>query len=941
VDQLHWNRVGELFAQARLLDGERQNSFLKLHCCDDQDLFEQVHSLLRIDAQPGLLDSPPTDSTFPIQQVIAGRFRIIRHIAVGGMGSVYEAEDLRLNDRVALKMIRSDVASDPRALERFRREILLGKRVTHPNVCRIHDLGVDHLDTGTEILFLTMQFLPGETLAERIKRGPMPEAEALPLIEDMVDALCAAHEAKVIHRDFKSSNVILVTSAKRICAVVTDFGLARGLHDDRSLTSTSIVGTVDYMAPEQIRGGEVSPATDIYALGIVMYEMITGQRPFIGDSKVTVALKHLNDEPKPARDLIPGLHPNWDATILACLRKVPSERFHSAADVKSSLVQNDARTRSRLRKRLRDNPLVPRLIVIVIIVLVLPITLSFLFFKHQQVPSAQDDRSIVVLPFQESGDTPESFSFGFTEEVMNALGQVPDLRVIGPETSFRFKASKLSAIEIGNKLKAHYLLIGSVHRANHQVQVIVRIVDTKDGSQVWSRDMSREERDVLLLPDDIARTLSRKMNISLTGTKLSGQPIDAGGLTARDLYWTGRFLFHQRSDQSVQKSLEYFRQAVKHDPNFAEAYSGIADALIVLAERNLVSTEDGLAEARQAAKRAVELNNRLPAAYVSLAQITSVYDRDLESADQLFRHALALDPRLASGWQWLSYQLAKQRRFHEAVQAAETAVFDDPLSNAANINLAVVYYYAGLDDRAIQQSRKQRQMDPESPLSNLIIAEIFARKGLSSEAVHELESVPEDRQDHPMVLRVAVEIYAQAGMKKQAEQALGRLLAHSRSGGVPPSYVAAAYAALGDKENAFLWLKRACDERDPFASVANAYPAFDVLRSDPRWAPLMGRLGIKAKTVSDSSAPASSGGITSQASPGHRIVGPGIEFASGAASRESEFLLPAHEAPGASDQPVERPALIDVLGPKLLRGELGYVVQVLPSSRYAHLALSA
>src|ERR1017187_10102792 len=312
--------------------------------------------LLDVDSKPGFLDSAPTVSALCIPQVIAGRFRIIRYIAEGGMGTVYEAEDLTLHDRVALKTIRPDVASHPRAVERFKREILLGKKVTHPNVCRIHDLGVDRSENGTEFLFLTMQFLSGETLASRIKRGPLPKTEALPLIEDMADALSAAHQAEVIHRDFKSGNVMLVSGANRTCAVVTDFGLARGIHDDSSRTHAGMIGTVEYLAPEQIRGEELTPAADIYALGVVMYEMVTGQLPFTGDSRVTVALKHLNDEPHPPRDLAPHLDPNWDETILGCLRKPPLERFQSAAEVKAALVEDGLKPRRLVSRRRRVKP---------------------------------------------------------------------------------------------------------------------------------------------------------------------------------------------------------------------------------------------------------------------------------------------------------------------------------------------------------------------------------------------------------------------------------------------------------------------------------------------------------------------------------------------------------------------------------------------------------
>jgi eukaryotic-like serine/threonine-protein kinase len=908
VQSQRWKRIGELFAAARVLDNEQRIEFLKQNCTDDPGLVQEVATLLKVDDTSGLLDYPILSSTFPVPPVIAGRFKIIRPLGEGGMGIVYEAEDLRLEERVALKTIRAEIATNSNALERFKREVLLGKRVTHPNVCRIHDLGLHRLENGRDLLFLTMQFLRGETLASLIKRGPMLETEASPFVQDMLAALSAAHEVGVIHRDFKSGNVMLVGSANRVCAVVTDFGLARCIHDDGTLTNGSFVGTVDYMAPEQIRGAEISPATDIYSLGIVMYEMVTGTRPFKGDSQISIAMQHLKEEPIPPQNLAPQLQDNWNETILVCLRKDPAERFQSAQEVKTALIPDiTASKKMRLTGLIGRRTLVS-LISVLIFALVLGV-LSVTAFRHTLTPSTQQNHSVAVLPFRESGQTPQYFSFGFTEEVMNALSKVPGLRVIGPESSFRFSTSDLSPMDIGKRLSAHYLLYGSVNHIGGQVHVVIRIVDSIDGSQLWSHEISRSEGDVLLLSDDIARSVSSELGIGLGGTELSGKSIDANGLTARDLYWTGRFLFHQRSDGAVQTSLQYFRQSVKNDPNFAEGYCGIADTLFVLAERGLLSPKVALLEARQAARRAVELNKRLPAAYVSLAQITSVYDRDLDEAERLFRFALRLDSRLAPAWQWLAYQMVKERRFPEAVRAAQEAVASDPLSTAANINLLVIFYYAGLDDMAMRQSRKLAQIDPKSPLPSFITAEVFARRGLTSEAIHELESISEEQQQNPVALRVAVEIYAKAGKQQLAQQALDRLLNHAGQGGVPPSYLAIAYAAMGNNDEAFTWLKRACDDLDPFASIADAYPAFEEMRSDARWAPLMTQLGIKEKTPLNSSALMSRGVPTIRALLGPHTDDQGLGDAEETVGPAQTFGQPEYAVRVESNRPVMHQAL--------------------------------
>lgn len=340
MDPLLWKRIEELFAAARPLTGEKRLAFLKEHCEQDEDLFNQVLSLLDIDTKPGLLDSKITLTAVRISQVIADRFRIVRLLGAGGMGDVYEAEDLRLHDRVALKITHPEIASDTGIVERFKREILLAKRVTHANVCRIHDLGFDRSENGTEMLFLTMQFLDGETLASRIARGPLSEVEASPLIHDMADGLSAAHQAEVIHRDFKSGNVMLVPAGDRTRAVITDFGLALAVQgvECMSLTRADPVGTVGYMAPEQIKGEKLAPTADIYAFGVVIYEMVTGRRPFTGDSNLAIALKHVNEEPLPPRALAPHLSSHWEKSILHCLRKLPEERFRSVADVKASFA---------------------------------------------------------------------------------------------------------------------------------------------------------------------------------------------------------------------------------------------------------------------------------------------------------------------------------------------------------------------------------------------------------------------------------------------------------------------------------------------------------------------------------------------------------------------------------------------------------------------------
>jgi serine/threonine protein kinase/tetratricopeptide (TPR) repeat protein len=618
VDPLRWKRIGELLAATRLLSSEGRIAFLKENCGQEQDLFDQVTSLLNVDSKPGLLDSASTASTLPVPQVIAGRFRIIRYIAEGGMGTVYEAEDLTLHNRVALKTIRPDIAAQPRAVERFKREISLGKKVTHPNVCRIHDLGVHRSENGTEFVFLTMQFLSGETLASRIRGGPIPKTEALPLIEDMADALSAAHQAEVIHRDFKSGNVMLVSGAKRTCAVVTDFGLALDLHDDSSRTQA---GTVDYMAPEQILGERLTPAADIYALGIVMYEMVTGQLPFAGDSKVTVALKHLNDEPQSPRELAPHLDPNWDETILGCLRKRPLERFQSAEEVREALVKDSGvlRKRRSLTIATRYWPAAqperrvavtssamkkwPKAwlaqkrrywtIPVFAVILLAGFTAGRSCYDRHQARRLSDRDTVVLADFANStGEV--VFDDALKTALLVSLNQSPFLNVLSEsrvsetiESMDRPPNTQITselAREVCQRAGSKAYIAGSIAGLGSQYILGLKAVNCQSGELLAQEQVTANGKERVL--DALGRAVSTmrgELGESLRSVQEYDVPLaDAttSSLQALKALSLGRKAYRQ--DTGV--ALRYFQEASELDPNFAMAYHDLGRFYFTLDE---------------------------------------------------------------------------------------------------------------------------------------------------------------------------------------------------------------------------------------------------------------------------------------------------------------------------------------------------------------------
>ena len=728
MDPLRWQRIGELFAAASLLDSERRIAFLKDNCGEDQDLFEQLKSLLDIDDRHGVLDCKPTVSTLGIPKIIAGRFRIVRCIAEGGMGTVYEAEDLQLRDHVALKTIRSDIASNPRAVERFRQEIRLGKRVTHPNVCRIYDLVTDRSENDSELLFLTMQFLNGETLSSRVRRGPVPQGEALPLIEDMADALAAAHQAEVIHRDFKSGNVILVPGARRTSAVVTDFGLARSINDSASLTRSGLVGTVDYMAPEQIIGGEITPATDIYALGVVMYEMVTGQLPFTGDSSGIVLRKHLNDKPRPPRDLVPQLDANWNEAILGCLKKLPDERFQSGMELKAAFVQVAVKPTVRTTSQRRVWP--P--LWVTIAVFVLAIASSFWFYRWRfALPS---EKRVAVLRFENIGADPqnEAFCEGFMDALSSKLTQLEQfhgsLSVI-PASDVRRDKVK-SARDAHRAFDANLVITGSIERSPRGVHLIVNVVEAQKLRQLRSREMTIPLSDPEAMQQGVVGKVADLIDVTIHPE--AQQLLDASNTKvpgAYDFYLQGLgYLFMgRRTDEAIQE----FRHALDLDPNFAMAYARLGEAYW----RKYQATKERqwIDQAWQVSQHALDLSSQLAAVHITLAVLNSGsgrYDEAIRQAQQ----AISLDPDNFQAYSELASALDASSQTEKAEATLKRAIDLRPGYWNNHMKLGTFYFRHGRYKEAESSYRRVIELVPDNPAGYTNLGVMYHMEGRESDA---------------------------------------------------------------------------------------------------------------------------------------------------------------------------------------------------------------
>jgi serine/threonine-protein kinase len=832
--------------------GER-DAYIESACAGDTELAEEVRKLIAALERPsGLLASSgpggalagiaaqASESVLREGDVLAERFQIVRFLDRGGMGEVYEAFDTTLNETVAVKTIRSALALNEAAIEQFKREVRRSRRIASPHVCRVYDLFTDNRAVGT-LSFLTMELLRGETLARRLQReGRIAPAEALPLIEQMADAMDVAHRAGVIHRDFKPGNVMLVSAeGVPVRVVITDFGLAyrpQGAGIETSAFEPTTGGTPAYMAPEQVEGRPLTFAADVYAIGIVVYEMVTGRLPFQGETAEETALMRLKTAPPSPRSLAPDLNPWWEEGLLRCLRVDASARPQSPREFVESLRGPRPIVPVRSRRTLLATATTAALG-----------AAALAWWRLRWFPPGPDaaTQSIAVLPFENLGGPQDYFTDGLTEDLINSLTQYPQLKVIARESSLRLKGMGLSLVQVGERLGVNVLAMGTLRRSPGHVHVVLRLVNPRNSVQLWSSSYDLAESEVPAAQEQFAAAIATALDVHSPGMTKPVNRVPLPNLDAQELYWMGRYQFRSRTEEGIQRATEYFERAIAKEPNYAAAYSGLADVYSVMAEWNTIPPAEALQRARQAAGKALALNNKLADAWVSLAQVTSIHDRDFAAAEECFMHALRLSPNLVTAHQWLSYMLLKLGRFDQSMWHARRALELDPVSLPANQNLGALLEYTGRDDEAIRQWRKVLDLEPRHTFAHFMIAEVLARRGLESEALREMEANANGVMNDPLGLRTVGIVNAILHHSEPAEDAARRLIAMRARRGVSPCYIAAIYAVLGRNDGAFEWLERAYQEMDAFLTLLQVYPSFQPLRPDPRYGSLLERLGLR------------------------------------------------------------------------------------------------
>jgi serine/threonine-protein kinase len=774
-------------------------------------------------------------------------YRIQAQLGAGGMGVVFRARDEKLNRDVAIKVLPAGLLNDDHARRRFRKEAETLSQLNHPNIAVIHDF-----DSHEGADYLVMEFIPGASLDQRLAGGPMAEKDILAVVAQVAAALEEAHEHGIIHRDLKPGNVMLTPKGY---VKVLDFGLAQlnkpvELPDKTaSITALNAVsGTVPYMSPEQLLAKEVDARTDVYGLGVLLFEMATGQKPFRDDIPTRLLDKIIHQEPASPRSLNPQISAELEGIILKCLEKEPGQRYASAREVEEELRrQGLLSSASGLRaivdasQRKARRWLAPGIVAVLVVALFLLIAV-----KNLRTPVSTPGgaiRSLAVLPLANlSGDPQqEFFADGMTDAIVAELAQIQALKVISRTSVMQYKGTTKKLPQVARELGVDAIVEGSVVRAGDRVRITAQLIDGRTDTHIWARDYERDLRDVLTLQREVAEAIAGEIRITLTpaerarfGTRAAVNP------EVYQLYLRGRFHWNQRTEEGFQKALEHFRQAIELDPQYAPAYAGIADCHSLMVNYFLATPQEAFPKAKLAARKAIELDESLAEAHASLAFALHHFDWDWAGAEREYLRAVALNPGQPTAHQWYAELLVTTRRFDQAIVEMKRARELDPLSLVMNSNTGRIYYWAGRFDDAVRELRSTLELDPNYVWAHVYLGLALTEKGEQAEALRHLETSSKLFGGGPAVGHGY--LYARMGRRADAEKVLAALRGNPAGETQNLFFIAGIHAALGNRDKAFAALDRAFQQHSFFLVFLDVNPAFQPLRGDPRFAALLKRM---------------------------------------------------------------------------------------------------
>ncbi len=736
---------------------------------------------------------------------IADRYAVQRELGAGGAATVYLARDLKHDRDVALKVLRPDLSV---IRDRFTREITLVANLRHPHILPLHDSG-----EAAGLLFYVMPYVKGETIGDRLERdGRMAPTDAIRIAREVAGALDYAHRRGVIHRDIKPANILIEEGH----AIVADFGVALTVEHrehDKITQPGLAVGTPAYMSPEQVSAdSDLDARSDIYSLGCVLHEMLTGQPPFDGRSLRAIMAKRLTTTPPAVSSIRNDIPSGLDAVIQTSLAIKPEDRFATAAALEDALAAVEA-----------GEPTVGT--------------------DH----SAGRPRSIAVLPFVNMSTDSENefFSDGVTEDIINALTKIPGLRVAARTSAFAFKGKGEDVRTIGRQLNVATVLEGSVRRAANRIRITAQLISVDDGYHIWSDQYDRELDDVFAVQDELSCSIVEmlKGELGVTGETRTLVKPPTKNMVAYDLYLKGRFFWNRRG-KGLLRAREFFEQAIAEDSGYAQAYAGLGDTYSLLGWYRALPPDEAFPKAKEAAQRAIALDESLAEAHTSLAFALMCYDRDWHEVETQFVRALQLNPGYATTHHWYAEFLMTRGRLEEAIDAAEHAQQLDPLGLIIKTVVAMAYYFARQYDRSAEIGREILDMEPRFTPAYIWLGLAYLQLGLEREAIEVFKTEHDLAPERPTTLAFLGAAYARRGDRADAERILTDLA--SVDDGV---YVAAFDRALielylGRREAALEALEAAEEERAVWLAWAKVDPMLDPLRDEPRFQQVLAKLGL-------------------------------------------------------------------------------------------------
>jgi serine/threonine protein kinase/tetratricopeptide (TPR) repeat protein len=791
-----------------------------------------------------------------------GPYEILSPLGAGGMGEVFRARDTRLGRDVAIKILPERFADNAQALARFEHEARAVAALSHPNILAIHDFG-----RADGIVYAVTELLEGESLDRRLVREELTWKKALEIGAAVADGLASAHAKGIVHRDLKPANIFLTRDG---VVKILDFGLARAdslLSGDAATQAPTaaaapatepgtVLGTVGYMSPEQVRGEPADAGSDIFSLGCILYEMLTGRRAFREKTTAETLAAILRDHPRELPESGRTIPPGVNGVVLRCLEKNPEERFHSARDL--AFAVREILTASAAS--LPSGPAVPsaprgRRLWFGAALLALAGAAAVLWLapgvSRRGLPAADRVRSLAVLPLANlSGDPQqEYFADGMTDQIIAGLSRVADLRVTSRTSVMTYKQTGKKLPEIARELNVDAIVEGSVQRSGNRVRVNAEL-RTANEKHLWGDSYERDIRDILGLQGEIAEAIARRVLAELTPDDRArlegGRRIDP---EAYDAYVKGRYYWNKRTEQDLKSAVEQFRRALDLDPTYAAAYTGLADAYSQLAYQNALAPLDGFPKAKAAALKALELDSKLASPHASIGFVHMYFDWDFPAAESEFRKAIELDPNSVTAHHSYSVYLTGMLRPSEARSEIEKAHALDPLSVLVSTDMGFELYYERNYERAITALRDAIEINPRAPLPHFWLGRVYQAQSRFPEAIAEYQAAGPGVAQWAPALAGLGHLYGLLGRREEAMRVLGQIREMGDKGFVTAYAPALVHLGLGEKEKTLEWLNRAIEERSNWCFWLLADPRWDPLRSDAAFRWVVEKVGFPADAL--------------------------------------------------------------------------------------------